>query len=170
MLKILKFFNLFSQTPQLKISGENRPFSIFGGIVGFFSISFLIAGITFILYEFFSRFQYTIESYTDNLEIPNIDLKNFKLGFSLYDLMGKKYPDQERLYKISARHWDIYIPKFGSNKTDSVKVTNIPMIKCNEYKNDSLFYEDFNIYSHVSCLDFSNLNKNLSGIYGNAGR
>lgn len=83
--------------------------------------------------------------------------------------MGREFPDREKLYKISARHIDVKVPKLGSNETGGVFFTSIPFIKCNEYKNDTILYDEFSIYQNSSFLDFSNLNKNLSGIYGNVG-
>lgn len=172
MSKFLKFFNLFSQSPSFRINGQIRPFSIFGSIIGMITISILIAAISFILNNYFSRFNYTINSYTDNLATPDIDLKDFKLAFLLTDLMGKPFPDHERLYKISARHWDIYLPKPGENRTQSISFVPIPIIKCDQYKENSPLKENFDLYSTMynqTCLDFDTNKKNLTGIDGNTG-
>ena len=172
-LSMVKFLNLFSQVPTLRINGQMRPSSIFGSIVGFFSLCSLFAGLSFILINYFSRLEYIINSYTDNSAKPDIDLKNFKFGLIITDLMGKEFPDQDRLIKISAMYWDIYLPVFGENRTQEVTLTNIPIIKCNEYKNDTLHKKDFDQYSkmyNINCLDIPSLNKTLKGIYSNLGR
>lgn len=82
------FFNLFSQKPSLRINGEKRAYSIFGVLIGIITIPILLTGIFYILYNFFSHFNYTISSYIDSSSIPNIDLKDFKLGFILTDARG----------------------------------------------------------------------------------
>ena len=171
---MVKFLNLFSQVPNLRINGEIRPASIFGSIIGFLTISILISGVSFILYNYFSRLNYTINSYTDNKAKPNIDLKNFKSGFVIIDAMGLEFPEPERLFKISAKYWDIYLPVFGEDKEQEIEVTNIPTIKCNQYKNNTLHKDEFDKYSKMYdsmiCLDIPRLNKTLKGVYGNLGR
>jgi len=76
-------------------------------------------------------------------------------------------------------HWDIYIPKFGENETEIKKekhtTTMIPSIRCDNYKNNTLHKQSFDMYSNsynhmLTCLDIPNLNKNLTGVYGNLGR
>ena len=50
MPKAFKFFNLFSQSPSLRISGDFKPPSIFGSIVGLFTVAITLVAIFFILY------------------------------------------------------------------------------------------------------------------------
>ena len=174
MSKILKFFNLFGQTPGIKINGEIRPSSIFGSIIGFFTVTILTSAIFFILHNYFSRLSFTINSYTDNSAKPDINLKELKLGFIITDPLGNQFQEQERLFKISALFWEIYLPKYGENKTQSFKFQPIPTIKCNQYKNDSLQKEAFDdlykMNKNQTCLDIPSLNKNLTGVYGKLGR
>ena len=172
MIKFFKFFDRFSQTPTLRVNGKVRPTTIFGSFIGFFTISVLIAVISIILHDYLSRLTYNVNSYVDNSARPDIDLKKFKLGFFISDQLGRKYLDQERLFTISAKLWEVYIPIFGYNVSEVVEFKNIPRIKCNEYKNNTLFYENFELASKVidaTCLDFTNLNKNLYGTHGNFG-
>ena len=171
MPKAFKFFNLFSQSPSLRISGDFKPPSIFGSIVGLFTVAITLVAIFFILYDYFSRLNFNVNSYTDNLIRPEIDLNEFKLGLLITDLLGRPFPDQDRIYNISAKHWDIYLSKFGENKTQSVQIESIPSMKCNGYKNGSLLREGFEYLGemyNMSCFDFRN--RKLSGIYGNAGQ
>ena len=171
---MLKFFNIFSQTPSLRINGDKRPASIFGSIIGLLTISGLIGGMSFILFNYFSRLDFTINYYTDNLAKPNIDLKNIKLGLQIIDALGKQIPDHKRLFKISAKFWDIYLPVPGENKPQTVKLIDIPTIKCNQYKNDTLHEQEFDklssMYNDMTCLDLPSLNNSLKGIYGNLGK
>ena len=170
---MLSFFNLFSQLPSLRINGKIRPTSIFGSIIGFFAIMILLAGLTFILHNFFSRLSYTINSFTDNLAKPEINLKNFNLGFQVIDAYGTPFPDHDRLFQISALYWDVYLPKIGENKTQKIEFTNIPTIKCDQYKNDNLHKEIYDTYSkmykNMICIDIPSLNQSLKGVYGNLG-
>ena len=172
MHKVFKFFNLFSQAPSFKINGETRPSSVFGSIIGFLTLSTLIAAISLILNDYLSRLNYSVNSYTDNLAKPEIDLKNFKLGFLITDLMGKEYPDHEKLFTISALYWDVFLPQFGENKTQTIQTVPIPSIKCDEFKDDFYLKESFDLYAksyNLTCLDLNVIQKNLTGIYGNLG-
>ena len=59
------------------------------------------------------------------------------------------------------------------NNDVSVVLTDIPTIKCNEYKNDPTLNEELIMHSsrfNLTCLNFDNLNKNLTGIFGNYNR
>ena len=175
MSKYFEYFNLFSRSPTLRVNARDKPSSIFGSIIGFLAISILIGAISFILNEYFSRLNYTINSYTDNLTKPNINLKDFKLGFKLINSAAKEIPDIDRLFKISAIYWDIHNPEFGDNTTGIMtRPIKIPIIKCDQYKNDSLFFDDFTNYAknfkYIDCLDIPNLNLNITGAYGNLGQ
>jgi len=175
MSKYFEYFNLFSRSPTLRVNAKDKPSSIFGSIIGFLAISILITAISYFLNEFFSRLNYTINSYTDNLTKPNINLKDFKLGFQLVNSKGNDIPDIDRLFKISALFWDLNNPEFGYNKTGIIaRPIKIPVIKCDQYKNDSLFYENFVNFSKnfesMDCLDIPNLNLNITGAYGNLGQ
>jgi len=173
MEKILRLFDLFSQTPTLKVNGRKRASTNFGSFVGFLSITILLTGIGFILNDYFKRLSYKVNSYITNSDTPNINLKELKVGFLLTDIMGKEFPDMERIFSFHAKFWDIYIP-IDYNKTTIVNFENIPKIKCNEYKNDHKFKLAFDeytkIYKNLICLDFDSLNKNLTGAYGNFGK
>jgi len=172
MSNFLKYFNLFSQNPSLRINGERKPSSIFGSIVGFVTVSIVIVALIFILNDSFSHLTFKVNSYIDNSLYPDIDLKKFKLGFTIGDLRGLQFPDHERLFKISVMHWDIYLPKFGENKTQNVETKIIPIKNCFDYSNDSIIHDEFTQYSkmyNLTCLDFNSLNKNLTGIYGKTG-
>ena len=175
MSKYFEYFNLFSRSPTLRVNARDKPSSIFGSIIGFLAISILITAISYFLNEFFSRLNYTINSYTDNLTKPNIDLKDFKLGFKLVNSRGNDIPDIDRLFKISAISWDIHIPQLSDNTSSISAIPNeIPIIKCDQYKNDSLFYENFANYAknfkYIDCLDIQSLNRNITGTYGNLGK
>jgi len=173
MQKLLKFFNLFSQKPSLRINGEIRPASIFGSIIGFFSILSTVPVIFYLLFEYFSRLNFTINSHTDNMIRPEIDLKKFKLGFALTDAMGREIPDADRLFQMFSKFWDLYVPEPGSNRSHSVKVQDVNFIKCNEHRNNTLFSDYFSASTDkiksLSCLDLDTLNQNLTGAYGNLG-
>ncbi len=174
MSKFYEYFNLFSQTPSLKINAKSRPSSIFGSIIGLITITILIIEVSLLLYNYFSRLDYTFSSYTDNIVTPSIKLDEFKMGFDLRDNIGHELPDYDRIYTLGALFWDINIPVLGNNLTSiSAKPYNIPIIKCNQYEEGSLFSEDFAKNSknskNLHCLDFKSLNRSLIGSYGNLG-
>jgi hypothetical protein len=174
MSKYFEYLNLFSLTPSLMVDGKSRPFSIFGCIIGFFTLSILIFQITYIIVEYFSRLNYTHNFYIDNLSKPEINLKNFKSGFVLVNPMGLELQDRNRLFQISAIFWDFYNPKYGDDRKIKIKTVNVPMIKCNQYKKDSLFYDDFKMlseqYNHIECLDIEKINGTVHGSYGDIGK
>jgi len=168
-----KVFNLFSQSPTLRINGEIRPNTIFGTIIGLITVSILTGAFTYVLHNYFSRLHFELNSYIDNSAKPEIDLENLKIGFHIIDGMGIEFSDHERLFTISAKFWEIYLPKFGENTPQKVDFMNIPIIKCNEYKNDSIHQKNFNEYAknyNVTCLDLPSINKTLKGVYGKLGR
>lgn len=142
-----KFFNLFSQSPVLKVNGENRPTTIFGSIIEFFSICIIIGAVSIILNEYFNRLSFSLNSYTDNSAKPDIDLQNFKVGFYLSKSTADKFHNHERLYTISAKIREIYIPKYGENTTQTITGTPIHTIKCNEYKNGYILKDDYDEYA-----------------------
>ena len=121
-------------------------------------ISFLIFWICFILYNYINS--------TDNIANPNIDLKNFNLGYVILDAEGNQFPDHDRLFKISAMYTDISLPKDHKNITrKKMEFIDIPAIKCNEYKNNTLHKAEFDkyyqMYYSMICLDTPNVNKIL---------
>jgi hypothetical protein len=174
MSKIYEYFNLFSQTPSLRINGKSRPLSIFGSIIGLTSISIFITSVSIIFNNYFSRLNYTFNSYTDNLVTPSVNLDEFKMGFDLRTATGTDISDHDRVYSLGALFWEINVPLLGNNLTSiSAKPNPITVIKCNQYEEGSLFSEDFVQYSknskNLKCLDFKSLNRSLIGSYGNLG-
>ena len=134
-----------------------------------------MGALSFILYEYFSKLNYTFNLYVDNIAKPDIDLKDFKLGFKLTNATGGDFPDIDRFFKISALLWDVHNPELGDDTNFiPTKITVIPEIKCDKYKNGSLFYENFAKYSNnkkdIVCFDFQSLNKTLKGSYGSIGK
>ena len=168
-------FNIFSQFPTFRVSGNSKAYSFFGSLVGLISIVTLISGISFILIDYFTKLAYSINSYTNNLEIPNIVLKDLKFGFRILNQVGQEFElDVNRLFKISAIYWDVHIPVKGDNTTSiQVKPTQIPIIKCDQYTKGSIFYEEFASYAknfrYIDCLDLESIGKNITGAYGNLG-
>jgi hypothetical protein len=75
MSNFFELLNSFSQTPTLKINGNVRPFSIFASIIGFLLFTILITVNSYIIYQYFSRLNYTFNSYVDNLFYSDIDKK-----------------------------------------------------------------------------------------------
>ena len=173
-MKLLFLFDLFSQTPSLKVNGGNSPQTIFGSIIGLASIITLIFGMIYILYDYYSQLSYNFSSYTDNSIIPDIDFKKFRMGFVVTDSLGNPVPNLDRLFSIKATHWDIY---FNTNTSSvEIKISDIPKIKCSNYaENDPIFKvinSTLNTYGKthgMECLDFEAIDKNLTGIYNNFG-
>lgn len=170
MINILKSLDFFSQSPHLRVNGRNKLATIFGSAVSIFSIIILIFGISFILYDYFFYLTYNINSYTDNTITPEIDLKALKFGLLLTNGRGEEYQNPEKLFKISAALWEIKTPILGNISDVSVSLKDIPIMKCNEYKNNPILNKEFNSYSKIfdlNCLDFESLNRNLTGTFGN---
>lgn len=166
-------FDLFSQTPSLKINGGTRASTKFGSLIGIFSIIALLSGITFILLKFFGGFDFDVNSFIDNSIKPNIDLSKMKIGIHLLDKRSKEFEEAERIFSIQARLWNFYMPE-GNFTIPKVKYQEIKIIKCNEYKKNNLFSYELEQYSKIFkdlyCLDLQNLGNNLTGIYGNLGK
>ena len=96
-----------------------------------------------------------------------------KLEFHLIDDLGNQFKDRDKLYSIKATYWDIYIQTLGSNETQKVEISDIPIIKFNEYIKNNLFKKEAELYTKIynaDFLDFESINKNLSGIFNNFGR
>ena len=169
MMDILKIFDFFSQGPSLRVNGNDKLATVFGSIVSLFAILAYIIGISLILNDYFSFLTPKINSYTDNTIRPDIDLKKFKMGLLLTNGQGKEYQNPEKLFKISAAHWDIKLTPIKNNNDVSVVLTDIPTIKCNEYKNDPILNEEFIMHStrfNFTCLNYDDFPKNLTGKYG----
>lgn len=174
MLNFFEYFNIFSQTPSLRVNGKNKPFSIFGILVGMIAISIMIIAYCFILIDYFSRISFSITSYTDNLAMPDISLKDFKIGFQLLNHKGIEFPEADRVFQITAVWAKIKIPFLGDNTESISQISRfVPIIKCDKYSNDSLFAKNFADYSkkfkYLQCLDIPKLNRTISGSYGNLG-
>ena len=134
-MKVFFLLDQFSQTPSLKVNGKNSPKTIFGSIIGLGSILTLIIGLSYIIYDYYSRNSYTFSSYTDNSLRPDIDLKKLKMGFISSSTTGKIIPNFDRLFQFSAKHWDIYYDII-TNK-EIIQSTNVPIIDCSKFlKND----------------------------------
>ena len=135
-----KSLDIFSESPSVKIDGKTKLKTKFGAFIGFLTISSLITGITIILNDYFSLLSYNFKSYIDNSIRPDIDLSKIKLGFTLTDGIGNPFSERDRLFSIKATFWDIYIPQLGDNynTTKKVQISDIPIIKFNEYKNKLL--------------------------------
>lgn len=172
-LYFFEFFDLFSQTPSLKINGNNRLKTNFGAVIGIFSIIILITGISFILSEYFLNLSLNVYSYVDNSKDPDIDISKLKMSFLITDLMGREFEEPERLFSIEAKHWDFFIPEDGNKTRQAIKIQNLKKIKCNEYVNNDLMdskFEKFSKLHNVTCLDFKSLGKNLKGVHLNSER
>jgi hypothetical protein len=97
------------------------------------------------------------------------------MGFKLTNASGGDLLDIDRIFSISAMFWEITIPDLGDNSTSIKAVpTNIPIIKCDQYEEGSLFSENFVAFSKkfndIKCLDFKTLNRSISGALGNLGK
>ena len=170
---VLKFFDFFSQAPSVKINGSDRLNTIFGSIIGLFTTIIFIFGIFFIFNDYISRLSYKLNSYTDNSVKPDMDPSKFRMGFLVIDVEGNQFPERERLFTLKALHWDIYIPSLGANSTQSVKIENIPVKRCTDLNHTLYEFETLKDLSRnydTDCLDFENVNKNLSGVFNNFGR
>jgi len=173
MQKFFRLFDLFSQTPSLKINGGTRASTNFGSFIGFITITFLIFGIIFIINNFFSSLSYNVNYFVDNSVIPNIDLRKIKIGFHLLNYESKEFKNSEKIFSLKARLWNFY--RNDSEMTiPETDYEEIKLIKCNKYTKNVIFNEQLNkyslIYRDLFCLDLENLSKNLTGFYGNLGK
>jgi hypothetical protein len=170
----LRKFDLFSQTPSLKINGKKMPSTLFGSCIGLISISFLLSTIIYVIYSYLKRLSLTIDSFIEVDYHEEINLKEMNIGFLITDFLGREFPDQDRMFTIQAKFWEIYVPPELNNITKSadVKIENIDIIKCTQLKQHQ-YERNFKTYSqnykNIVCLDLANLNRTISGIFGNYG-
>jgi hypothetical protein len=169
MSKILKFFDFYSQGPTLRVNGDTRLATNFGSIISLLSLTLLFSGLYFILNDYFSYLTFNVNSFTDNTNTPDIDLKKFKMSILLIDGQGREYENPERLFKISAAYWNVKVNPISTNSYASVGLIDIPTMKCNNYTDPTL-NEEFKFYTgrykSITCLNFDKINKNLTGIFG----
>jgi len=171
-MQICNYLDLFSQTPTLKINGKEKLTSIFGSIVGFLSLCITIIGLVYFSHDYFAKLTFSVNFFIDTGVSPKIDLKKFKLAILITDLMGNELPDKERIFSLNALYWDIFLPGPNDNNPQSLIPTEIPKIKCFEYKNDSLFKNETDFLGKkfkTDCFDFESLNKSLYGNNNNFG-
>jgi hypothetical protein len=175
MQKIFRSFDLFSQSPSLKINGGSKASTNFGALVGFITIIILLSGIIFIINDYFNGLSFKINSFIDNTYLPNIDLRKVKIGFHLLNYNSKEFKQSEKIFSLKARLWN-----FQRNHDDiamgipEADYEEIKLIKCDQYKNNIQFNNELDryskIYKDLICLDMENLGKNLTGIYGFLGK
>ena len=160
------FFNQFNQSATFRTNGSKKPITIFGTIVGFIIVIGWIVATSFFISNFFLLSSITINSYTDNQIVPEMDLSNFKLGFYILDGANRKIPDLDRLITTTGVLWDYEIPKVS----DFDRNVTIPKINCGNYENGSLLYKEFSTFPDLICFDLPSLKRNHHGVYGSKGK
>jgi hypothetical protein len=162
---MFEFFDVFSQVQELRIKGKKRIPSVFSSIVGFLSICATVIGVVYYSYEYFAKLTYSTNFYIDNFGQPSIDLRKFKLAILLTDMEGNEFSERHRLFQVSAKYWNIFIPGPMDTRNRSLEYSTIPKIKCTDYKENSLFKNDtdnLGMKYDTDCFEF----ENLPGIYG----
>ena len=171
MQKIYRGFDLFSQTPSLKINGGKRASTNLGSFVGLVSVTFLISGIIFILFEYIEGIEYNVNTFVDETAIPNIEIKKLKIGFHIVDYRFKEFEDGDKIFKLKARFYKFYQNTSSEIEVPILEEEEIDLIKCNQYKENKLFKDKFDTYSKkykdLFCLDTENSKENITGLYSN---
>lgn len=173
MQKLFLTFDLFSQSPSLKINGATRTSTNFGALIGFITLILLLSGISLILSDYFQGLSYKVNSLIDNSAIPNIDLKRMKIGFHFINKRLQEFENGEKIFSIKARFWDFKFPE--NLLLPKVTSEEIKVIGCDQYKYKDSFTEKYinqmnSPYKDLFCLDMENLKTNLTGVYSTLGK
>lgn len=162
----LSFIDLFSPLPGLKINNGEKYYTYFGLIVSFFTILSILGTVFYYFIYSISFSSYQILERIDNDLEPRNEIFKNKISFTLVDPLGKIFPDQDRLFEIDAKFWQM---DKDTGKGQIPKVSNVPMTNCSIYENGA-FEKDFRLltlnYPTAKCLDFSDFRKDLFGKYG----
>lgn len=125
MSKYYKMLDFFSQPPALRINGKKTLPTIFGATISIIAIICIITGLYFNLNDYFSYLTFKINSYTDNTNIPSIDLKRFKMGVLLLNGRAEEFADADRLFKISAAYWKLNLNPINPKPEIALKYDHI---------------------------------------------
>ena len=165
-MDILSLFDFFSQAPSLKINKSDKYYTIFGLIISFISIIFILGmGFYFSLICLQKKNFQILERNDYNLN-PSFKLFDIKLMLLIVDPYGKEFEESDRLYSIDAKLWDIN--PSAENKSDSFNLTDIPLINRKLIKNEQFEDELKKVtYNTSKVFNNTNLDKILYGKYGN---
>ena len=174
MKSFINKFDLYSPKPEIKVDGNPKFTTKFGIFVGISSIIILACIYTFYIYDFLTRQRYTI-TYNEKNIIPQINLNNNKFSLSVFDGYGKDFPEENRLFSISARYQKTSLKDISKMDEDYLKnadlgkIIDLPLKKCNKFKDENL-KEYFNLINLLKpnslCLELDDFDQNLFGRYG----
>lgn len=166
-MKFLNIFDLYSQRPVMRIDGKEKISTVFGSIIGFLSVCITLIGLLYYCYDYFAGLSFSVNFYIDSREKPSIKLNDLKIAVFVTDLYALEYEEQDRLFSVSLKYWNILIPGPGDDRMQRLNFTYVPMINCWDYKNDSLFKNETDYlgykYKNARCFDFSELKNELFG-------
>ena len=167
--------DLFSPKPELKVEGKSKFGTKFGVLMGLISITILISIYVFYIYEWLSRNKINVTFNRKRNLTPKIILNKKKISLSVFDGYGIDYPEQDRLFSISAKYWKTkFIDKSSMDSSymsdvEYGKITEIPLKKCNKFKDDSfsIAFTQLNFLKPNSvCLELDDFEEDLFGRYG----
>ena len=157
-MNFLSILDLLSKSPSLKINNNNKFHTTFGLILSLITISTILSYAIYYMYGLIAKKKYQILERVDNTIIPNFEIFDNKIAFTITNSQGIEYKNPERLFEINAEliHYQFQPDKAFSN------FTNIPLRNCSIY-NQPPFQKNFEDLSKVwptsKCLDFFDIRK-----------
>lgn len=167
--------DLFSPKPELKIFGNPRFKTKLGVFIGSLFIISILAIYCFYLYECIGRISKVVIYNEKGNARPEISLNKKKFSFTVMDAFGKDFPEQDRLFSISAKYWKtdfVNVSKLNFEylqNNNFGQIIDIPTKKCDKFV-DKNFYDIFyelNLFKPKSvCIELDDFHEKLFGRYG----
>jgi len=165
-MECIKFFDIFSRIPKLKVDGKERLSSIYVSVLGIFIlIGYLIFALILSLDIFKKETFYMIEN-TNSKTFNNFTLDTkIPVSALITNNLGVELKDHERIFNMKLRYFE-YFPD-TLNQNANYKITIIDHVKCtyNKLAGDTdVKYEDhFKIYKTRKCFDLKPYNISIFG-------
>jgi len=173
----LKFIDILSFQPEIKINGNTRFVTKLGKSISLICIVTLVLISSSIILEVLTRNNYTIINNMDNRERPSVKLNESQLGFILTDAVGQEIKEYDRYFNFMAKFWKVYFEtndtqnSIGLSDTAFIKynITDLPLKKCSSFNFNKFtgFYNRISgAYPSGVCINFTDFNESLYGKYG----
>ncbi len=126
----LKFLDILSKKPEMKVNEDSRYHTSLSIIFSF--ISFLSIAVISCIFmnDWLSKNRINLIYNLDNRKYPNISLAGKHVGLIVSDIFGQDIPDPSRIFNIKFIYWQVTIPAFSAKGADSVNAQNTGEIIC----------------------------------------
>lgn len=170
-MKYLRFLDIVSVSPRLKIRGEGKYITKLGICFGFLTIISILT-LSIILFSEVVNHEkinilYNIYTNSD----PTIDFRKSQIVLLITDAFGNEFENDDRLFDITAKFWNITFPIINDTMMPAkANILDVPMRRCKnktfEYFNS--YYQSMNsAYNSLLCPEFGDKNISLVRKYGN---